>query len=99
MVRYISEQMDKFKSDYTICNEEIIKSLKRINDEFKSVEEILQTPKSQKNIPVIIDFLVKEIDSRENDLNINIDKLNYIISTYDETIVNITSMVGDKNDK
>ena len=97
MIKYNNDKMNQFKNDYQKYNEEIIESLKRINNEFMNVDEILQTPKSTKEIPKIIEFMKSEIDKKENELTINIDKINYILSTYNETFKNISTMIGDKN--
>lgn len=97
MVQYNEEEIIKFKDDYELLNDEIIKNIEEIDSLFENIEEVLETPKSLKENPNIVLYLKDEISRRNKDKELFINNLEYILSTYNEKISEINKMVGDKN--
>ncbi len=98
MVYYNNDEMRKFQREYERCNEEILEAMQAIDYEFENIEEILETPKSRKEIPDIISLMHEEMNVIKNEEMNYIDKLNYIMGNYDDKINTITTMVGDNNE-
>jgi len=98
MVYYHESEMQEFQKKYERCNDEIIKSIQEIEKEFENIDEILETPKSKKEIPQIISYMQEELEIRRDEESNYMDNLNYIINNYNDTIKSIDLMMGDKND-
>lgn len=97
MIYYNDEEMQDFQRKYEQYNEEIIKSIEEINMEFENVYEILETPKSKKEVPQIISYMHEALEIRRDEENNYMDNLNYIMNNYNDKINSIDLMIGDEN--
>ena len=96
MVRYNEENIEEFKNNFIMYNEEIIKSLDYINFEFKKIEEVLQTPKSTREIPKIIDSIDRDINKVNLYKEDYSNKIDFTKNRYSDSISKMNLMMGGK---
>ena len=82
------------KNNFKTYSENIIEALNNINNEYQSIDNILNTPKSQKGVPVYLDYFKNNITYLSENIN-NFDTLyDALEKEYKEHVESVRKMVG-----
>ena len=86
------------KNRIDTCNGQILEALEKLHNEFENMSVTLNTPKSSKSMPQLIDFYNKKITFVRNSKD-NYNKMfNNIIADYHNYSDTVKQMVGGNND-
>ena len=96
MAKYSESMLKNFKNNFEKYNNEIIESMKNMCQEFENIDQVLNTPKSTKEMPKIISYLKTEISERQNDETFFCSKIDLAISRYSDYDDYVKSMLGGK---
>lgn len=80
------------------CNEQILNSLEKINNEFLNMNSTLNTPKSNKSMPTIIEKTKSNIEFVRNNKDNYNQMLDTINNEYNDYMESVKKMVGVQND-
>ena len=98
LIKYDDKTIINAKTNFYMCNSEIIDALEKINNELLTMESTMSTPKSTKTISAFSDYF----SDRTRFVINNRDKYNKMLTNvskeYNEYINYVEEMVGVKND-
>lgn len=98
LVKYEEQTLIAARNKIDTCNEKILDALRKIYDETNNISNILNTPKANKNIAEMLNYLdnrINYVGNSKADIN---QKLITIEAIYREEFINsVEKMVGDNN--
>lgn len=98
LVRYEEQTIVAARNKIDTCNENILNSLKKIYEETNNISNILNTPKSNRNMAEMLKYLegrINYVSNSKTDMNA---KLLMVENTYKEGFTNtVAQMVGGNN--
>lgn len=99
IIKYDANTMIKAKNSIDVYNEQILDALRKIYDETNTISTILNTPKANKNIAEILNYLGSKVDYVGNSKTSINRKLTTIETIYREDYMSaVNQMVGGNND-
>ncbi len=95
LVKFNEETLTTFKDRYNSYTNEIVNALNNISREIGTIDKILNTPKTTKTVPLVLDYYDKQIKYVKNSIDTFNKDLTTIITEYESFDSDVRSMVGE----